>query len=140
MRLGREPALDTARARLARGGLRTGIVSGGGGAIAGDDVGAAAEVIAGAFEQDRPHAFVGARGLDRGDERRHRVVVDRVALLRTVQPQRQHAPIVEHRLQAHRRENSSEIALERAREIGGAAGWIRQTHRPRSRLGRRIVA
>ena len=76
-----QPPLDASGARLRGVGVR---------AVARHDVGAAAEVLAGAVEQDHAHAVVGRRDGERVDEPVHHHFVDRVALLGPIERDAQH--------------------------------------------------
>ena len=140
MRLRRQPALDAAGARLRR--VRVS-------AVARHDVGAAAEVLAGAVEQDDAHPIVGRGDGERVDEPFHHHVVDRVALVGPVERDAQHALVDPDREPGDGRsspepsviaENSTEMASSapcRSRAPPGGSG---SRTAPRSRLGSRIVA
>jgi hypothetical protein len=104
MRLAREPALNTPCAWTLS--VRS---------IAGDDVGAAAEIVTRSGDHDDPHGLVATGGIDRLDEGGHHRVVDGIALVRTVQREGEDALglLGQHRLnrvRAHRSSNRSLIA------------------------------
>src|SRR5581483_1151551 len=135
--LRRQPALDAACSRLltgAAGRVSTHTV------ISTDNVEAAAEVVAGAREQDHAHGLVPARGINRLDERRHRVVVQRVALVGTVEDEPQHARRVEVDVQAHEAANRSTSASRVCWQVVAPPGTSGSRTSPRSRDGNRIVA
>jgi len=141
--LGGQPALDGTHPGPA---LLTG--------IAGHDVGAPAEVVAGRGDVDDPHTLVASGRVHRLDEAGHHGVVDGVALGGTVEPEPEHrvahldrqavdgtVGLVGHRSGAAVPSAKSEaMALSAPSRSVAPPGGSGSTTGPCSRLGSRMVA
>ncbi len=109
--------------------------------VARDEVEPGAEVLTVAGEQDGADRFVAPGEIDRVDRGVHHRVVDRVALLRTRQAQREH-PRVERERRAREPTRSRSSARERVAdgdqrglEVAGPPGGSGRRTGPWSRLG-----
>ena len=129
VRLYRQAALDAPGAGFAIGRC-----------VPGDDVGAAAEVLARAFDHDDAQGVVGRGILERGDETEHGFLVDRVAPVGPIETQGEDAAIVARDFEAHGRVNSSEIAVSADCRSRAAPGGSGNRTGPWTRLGRSMVA